>query len=96
MVALLLTSMFALQEELQGLRAIGKHKREPARPRTDFMEVDGQRVALPDISEGTTETLSMPEEVAQEEGAPKYFLDRRDVWAATGWDADPLLFRARP
>ena len=65
----------------------GIRAREPARPRTDYTEVDGCRMPLPDISEGTLEALTM-----QEDGY--ILLDRRDVWAASSWDeTDPMFFR---
>jgi hypothetical protein len=66
-------------------------QREPARPRTDFTEVRGQKVQLPDVSFGTTETLTLR---ARPRGDGfDFFVDRRDVWAAEGWDRDPLLFQ---
>ena len=46
---------------------------------------------LPDVSQGTTEALSLR---PRDGGAGhEFFVDRRDVWAAPGWDRDPLLFR---
>lgn len=75
-----------VQDELDSLKHGSKTTREPARPRIDFTEVEGQRVELPDISLGTTEALTCTKE-------GDVFLDRRDVWAADGWDEDPLLFR---
>jgi hypothetical protein len=75
-----------MQDEIDRLKPGTQSKREPARPRIDFTEVEGQRVELPDISFGTTEVLR-----CNAEG--EVFLDRRDVWAAAGWDEDPLLFR---
>lgn len=74
------------RDEIEALRPGEMKGREPARPRTDYTEVRGQRVPLPDISQGTWEALQMADD-----GTP--MLDRRDVWAAPGWDDDPLLFR---
>ena len=75
-----------MQDEVDSLKPGCKSKREPARPRIDFTEVEGQRVELPDISQRTTEALTCTD-------VGDVFLDRRDVWAAEGWDEDPLLFR---
>lgn len=80
-----------LQEELEEVRPGQEVQRDPARPRTDFTEVDGRRVQLPDVSQGTTETLSL--RPVDGGTVDEFFVDRRDVWAAPGWDRDPLLFR---
>lgn len=53
--------------------------REPAPTRRDYIERDGVRTPLPDISSGTVEVLSRSE-------TGDLLLDRRDVWAAPGWD----------
>jgi hypothetical protein len=80
-----------VQEELEAVVPGKAVNREPARPRTDFTEVWGQKVELPDVSLGTTETLKLQEQPGG--GGLDFFVDRRDVWAAEGWDRDPLLFR---
>ena len=85
------TVALPLQEELEEVQPGQTVTREPARPRTDFTEVEGRRVQLPDVSQGTTEALSLR---PRDGGAGhEFFVDRRDVWAAPGWDRDPLLFR---
>jgi hypothetical protein len=51
-----------VQEELEAVVPGKAVNREPARPRTDFTEVWGQKVELPDVSLGTTETLKLQEQ----------------------------------
>ena len=77
---------YHMQDELDSVKPGSVNLREPARPRIDFTEVERQRVELPDISQGTTEALTCTD-------IGDVFLDRRDIWAAEGWDEDPLLFR---
>lgn len=77
-----------MQDEIDLLKKGARKTRTPGKPRIDFItQASGERVQLPDISRGTTEELVRPEDSGE------VFLDRRDVWAADGWDADPMLFR---
>lgn len=77
-----------VQDEIDLLKKGARKERTPGKPRIDFItQASGERVQLPDISRGTTEELVRPQDSGE------VFLDRRDVWAADGWDADPMLFR---
>ena len=90
-----------IQEELKAITSTKPQKRQPERPRTDYQQVGDQRFELPDISEGTTETICLLDSSKRSGNAisdgsgrePTVFLDRRDVWAAPGWDKDPMVFR---